>query len=157
MGFFYPQCIFITYRKSNTDIVLLQPSIINDNIQARSLWAGLFGSVIHFLRRSEEGSGGKEQEKQKKGRRFRKRKTKSGTEEAGNRHLWDNGGYSWDIFLSIPPVFHIPPTLFSGYHVSCAYQCFITVTSEQWTPTPTLHSLNDRWGWEWLLRRSEKQ
>lgn len=34
---FCPQCIFTTCRKLNMDIVLLQPSIINDNIQAERL------------------------------------------------------------------------------------------------------------------------
>lgn len=63
------------------DIVLLQPSIINDNIQARRLWAGLSGSVIHSVRRSEESSGGNKQEKQKEWRRFGKK------EEEENR-LW---------------------------------------------------------------------
>ena len=38
--------------------------------------------------------------------------------------------------LSFPsPSFH-PPTLFSGYHVSCANQYFIAVAPEQWSPPP---------------------
>lgn len=71
--FFCSRYIFTTYRKSNQDIVLLQPSIIDDSIQARRLWAGLLGSVIHSVRRSEESSGDKEEEKQEVGRRFRKK------------------------------------------------------------------------------------
>lgn len=47
-----------------------------------------------------------------------------------------------------------PPTLFSGYHVSCANQYFITVATEQWTPshpplpTPwmTNEGENECWG-----------
>lgn len=63
---FCPRCIFTTWRKSNLDIVLLQPSITDDSIQARRLWGGLLGSVIHPVRRSEESRGGE--------RRIRKRK-----------------------------------------------------------------------------------
>lgn len=40
--------------------------------------------------------------------------------------------------LSFPsPSLH-PPTLFSGYHVSCANQYFIAVAPEQWSPPPVL-------------------
>lgn len=47
-----------------------------------------------------------------------------------------------------------PPTFFSGYHVSCANQYFITVATEQWTPshpplpTPwmTNEGENECWG-----------
>lgn len=61
LGLFFfltPRCIFTTYCKSKVDVLLLQPSIINDNIQARCLWAGLLASVIHPVRGSEEGCRG---------------------------------------------------------------------------------------------------
>lgn len=61
---FCPWYIFTTCRKSNQYIVLLQPSIIDDSIQARQLWAGLLGSVIHSVMGSGKRSGGKEDQKQ---------------------------------------------------------------------------------------------
>lgn len=37
----------------------------------------------------------------------------------------------FSLALSPPSIFLIPPTLFTGYHVSCANQYFISVASEQ--------------------------
>lgn len=98
MCFFCSRYIFTTYRKSNQDIVLLQPSIIDDSIQARRLWAGLLGSVIHSVRRSEESSGDKEEEKQEVGRRFRKKQ--KGEKQMGKKRVKRGGERTREVRMA---------------------------------------------------------
>lgn len=120
-------------------------------------WAVRIGnSLCQEIRREQPGQWAGAQTEGREGlwRRKTNERSNYGTEESGtSRHFWDKASIHGKFFAALQsthPFLRLSCLLCQSIFYNCRHGAMNP------NPSSTPRSLNDRWGWEWVLRQSKK-